>query len=475
MAESIKKNWLLYLIVFQPFLDIIAYFQQDNVIGSFAGYSRLLFMCILPVIVLIKTEKKKSFIILMGIIALYSIMHIFNCFRVGYISVFQDIAYLARVIQMPVLAISLIYYINSDEVKGMVSKAFAWNLITIIISMVLAYLSGTAEATYNIYGYGLMGWFANANAQSIIVVSLIPLALYYIALKKNVYLMGIGLLISWFLLISNGTKVAYYSIFIIFGGFILFEIIYKLLHHEHWDIQRWTVLGLLLLFLGISVVGYPLTPRYKMTHFYDSTREEDQTKMDEELKEVTVDNLTLDELLMDAEKKAFIIEYYTPLLNEDLVNRFGAERVLREYGYLPSSRDLSDVRRLKRMYSKMVWEESDQLTKFVGFEYSNIHGYDLENDYPAIFYYYGYIGFGLYAIFILYFIYLIFKTTWINFKSVFTPFNFALLLTFALQLGAAEFSGAILRRPNVSIYLSIILVLVYYQCKQNTQRRGKQS
>ena len=61
MAESIKKNWLLYFIVFQPFLDIIAYFQQDNVIGSFAGYSRLLFMCVLPVIVLIKTEKKKCF------------------------------------------------------------------------------------------------------------------------------------------------------------------------------------------------------------------------------------------------------------------------------------------------------------------------------------------------------------------------------------------------------------------------------
>ena len=178
---------------------------------------------------------------------------------------------------------------------------------------------------------------------------------------------------------------------------------------------------------------------------------------------------------MDAEKKAFIIEYYTPLLNEDLVNRFGAERVLREYGYLPSSRDLSDVRRLKRMYSKMVWEESDQLTKFVGFEYSSIHGYDLENDYPALFYYYGYIGFGLYVIFILYFVYLIFKTTCINFKSVFTSFNFAILLTFALQLVAAEFSGDILRRPNVSIYLSIIIALLYYQCKQNSQRRGKQS
>ena len=129
---------------------------------------------------------------------------------------------------MPVLAISFIYYINSDEDKGVVSKAFAWNLITIVISMVLAYLSGTAEATYNIYGYGLMGWFANANAQSIIIVSLIPLALYYIALKKNVYLTGIGLLVSWFLLISNGTKVAYYSIFIIFEIFICKSYIYSI-------------------------------------------------------------------------------------------------------------------------------------------------------------------------------------------------------------------------------------------------------
>ena len=38
-----------------------------------------------------------------------------------------------------------------------------------------------------------------------------------------------------------------------------------------------------------------------------------------------------------------------------------------------------------------------------------------------------------------------------------------LLLCLMLQLGLAQFSGALLRRPNVSIYLSLVLGLIYYQ------------
>ena len=43
----------------------------------------------------------------------------------------------------------------------------------------------------------------------------------------------------------------------------------------------------------------------------------------------------------------------------------------------------------------------------------------------------------------------------------FTLENFALLLVLVLVLGLAHFSGATLRRPNVSIWLSLILALVY--------------
>ena len=60
MLEQLKKNWLLYLFVLQPIFDIIAFFQQDNVVGSLAGYSRLLVMCVLPIVTLWITKNKKS-------------------------------------------------------------------------------------------------------------------------------------------------------------------------------------------------------------------------------------------------------------------------------------------------------------------------------------------------------------------------------------------------------------------------------
>lgn len=51
-----------------------------------------------------------------------------------------------------------------------------------------------------------------------------------------------------------------------------------------------------------------------------------------------------------------------------------------------------------------------------------------------------------------------------NFKGSFFFFNFILAVTYVLQLGLAQFSGAILRRPNASIYMSLIIALIFYQC-----------
>jgi 4-amino-4-deoxy-L-arabinose transferase-like glycosyltransferase len=101
-----------------------------------------------------------------------------------------------------------------------------------------------------------------------------------------------------------------------------------------------------------------------------------------------------------------------------------------------------------------------------GFEVSDIWfngGTDLENDWPAIYYYYGYVGFGLYLIFMLWFVVLIVKRVLLDFKGTVTLENFFLLLCLGLHVGLAQFSGSVLRRPNVSIYMALILGLIYYK------------
>jgi hypothetical protein len=105
----------------------------------------------------------------------------------------------------------------------------------------------------------------------------------------------------------------------------------------------------------------------------------------------------------------------------------------------------------------------------VGFEVSEMGpdgydgSYDMENDWHAIFYYYGYLGFALYAAFVLYFLLRVGrKLRKSGLRNCLTMENFFLLLTLGLIIGLAHFSGATLRRPNVSVWMSLVLALIYY-------------
>lgn len=476
MKENIQKNWLLYLLILQPIFDIIAFFQQDNVIGSLAGYSRLSVMCILPIVTLVITKHKKSFIAWMGLIGGYCLLHILNCFRIGYMSPVADIAYMARVIQMPVLAFCFMYLIQDDSYGEITKKAFLINLIIIFVSMCIAHISGTGEYSYNLYKAGLKGWFANSNSQSIIIVTIIPLALEYLTRKKNILWVILCAVVAWFLMISNGTRVAYFSIYIIFGGYIAFYLFHYFLHRKEGIKLPMIPIITYVCILVISTVAYAETPRYYMTHLYNTEREQDEVDRKEQLGEIEEKSgITLEAILADPQNKERIINYYTPLFDRGMVERFGCEKILYAYGYLPDSWLITDVRKTKRINAKLIWDECDTITKLVGFEYTNVENpkgdiLDLENDYSAIFYYYGYMGFGLYIMFLAYFIVLILKAVITNFKQNIHSYHFALLITYILQIASAQFSGAILRRPNVSIYMSIIMGLIYYQTTKSDDK-----
>lgn len=220
------------LIVLQPILDIVAYFQYDSKIGTIAGYIRLLLMVIIVFYALYKIPKKRNFLILMGIIGIYCILHIANGFRVGYLSLAEDVSYMAKVLQMPVLGIAFCYLFKNNSHKKQIINAFVVNFFVIIGTTLIAHLTGTGEYTYKIYKVGYMGWFANANSQSIIIVTLVPFVLYWISRKKNIFLSFITAILSCLVLIANGTKAAYLSIFIILGGLIFFYLLDYLLVRE---------------------------------------------------------------------------------------------------------------------------------------------------------------------------------------------------------------------------------------------------
>ena len=96
----IRNHWLCGLIAAQPVLDAVAFWDR-NAVATVAGYVRLLILLALPLYLLSTLRRKGRFLLCMAGIGLYCLLHVLNGFRVGYISLYFDLAYLVKVVQMP--------------------------------------------------------------------------------------------------------------------------------------------------------------------------------------------------------------------------------------------------------------------------------------------------------------------------------------------------------------------------------------
>ena len=178
-AELFKKYWITVLIAAQPVLDILAYWTRSPE-GTAAGMLRLAIMLILPLHLLITLKKKRNFILSMAAIGLVGALHVLNCLRVGYIDMRFDLVYLARTMQMPILAICLGYYIRDEERRQAALNGMKYAGFILFASLILAIVTGTATDTYG-PGLGVSGWVIGENrcANSVIVVTLALVLLYY--------------------------------------------------------------------------------------------------------------------------------------------------------------------------------------------------------------------------------------------------------------------------------------------------------
>ncbi len=473
LSAYVVENWLFLLIAAQPVLDVLAYWT-NNTQSSWAGYIRLVIMAALPLCMFFKLEKKKHFLISMFAIGVFCVLHFLNCFRVGYIDMFRDVAYMARVAQMPILAICFVYAVRDERMKKQAVLGLEVSAGLVLLALVLAVITGTDNVTYG-EGLGVSGWVIDNNrcANSIILVSLSCFAMYFAAKSENKLINALVPVVICTVLISNGTKACYLGLFAEMLGFAAFLVLNKLVNHAK---LNKLLLCVLLLAAVVSALIYPYTPRAKVEAMQASSIAlKDEDELVRLLKEKGYDPaaMTVEEKLADPVVREIYEAYYYKLMWNvlpEMFDRFGIERIMREYDMTTSAATLIDTRLMKRTYAKMIWDECDLVTRLVGYEVSEIKdpAHDPENDWPALFYYYGYIGFGLYIAFILLFVWKLVKKVTAHFKGSLNLLNFSLLLCFALQMGLAEFSGALLRRPNVSVYLSVVLALIYYRTTRET-------
>ena len=463
----IREHWLICLIAAQPLLDALAFWTRSRV-GTPAGVIRLVLLAALPVAVLCRLKEKKRFLLLLTAIGVYCLLHVGNSLRVGYIRPAFDIAYLLRVIQMPVLAICFVWLIRDEQTRDQALRGVLIAAVLVGLEIVTAYVTGTGNDTYG-PGLGYSGWVIedNRTAHSIILVTLCAFCAFLGLRRDEKWLNALVPMLIVLALLTNGTKSCFYSLFALFASFAGFFVLDKLLLGRR--LRGFAILVLTAL-MAFTVLIYPYTPRARVNQVvkvpYGRAGEIETAAL---ALGYDVNEMTPQERYDNEEvREVFAYYYYRYFIAvcPDIFDRFGMDRVLLHYNMTTDVHKLLNTRILKVAYSAMIWEDSDLPTKLLGFEASQIGfegTYDLENDWPAIFYYYGAVGLALYAAFVLYFLWLILRRLLQSFRESFTLLNLTLLLSLLLLLGLAQFSGAVLRRPNVSFYLSLVLGLIYCQ------------
>lgn len=522
-----KLHWIVgAVIVIQPALDVLSYFLGELGNNSFSTALRFLLLMAVALLGCVVSDKKRVYVIFYGIMGAFWVAHMANCYRIGYQSMVADTANFLRIMSFPMYTLSFItFFQKGKNIRKWIYTGFAINLAEIVLFTALPWATGNPVYTYASLGLGVMGWFGVANAQSAIIVLVMPLAIFF-AWKTGKYLVFLlSLVLSFGLMFITGTKFTFYSIFIIAGAYVfLFALHYKK------QCLRYVVPLLGVVVLVVAFRSYaPMMQRESQSQYALNNY---QNLVEESLKNSGTDQEELDQIRQELEESGkeggssqegptegedvrlkrlrdslmgvyTDPEVYGPVFG-NMYDRFGVYNVMDAYNYTSEPSVLSDSRVRKSMYAKLMWEEKDFLTRLLGFEYSDmIYGdtiYDLENDFPAVFYFCGYIGFGLYMVFLALFVVMIFwafgqdvAAAWRGQKDKGRPKPVRALcafgggvqrfltvemgavgMTFLLAAIAAQISGNVLRRPNVTAYFAIAAAYLCYLTVIQRRQRGKE-
>ena len=472
-SRWLRAHWLTLLIALQPLLDALA-FWTANERATAAGYIRLLLMLVLPLYLLIKGRERKKLLLALGAMALFALLHMLNDYRVGWIAPVHDLSYLVKVLQMPVLAVSFMFLIRDEETKEQAFRGLALAGAITLALLALAYLTGTGNTTYG-EGLGFSGWVINDNrtANSILLVTLGSFAVARaVRSDSKLWQLLVPCAVTAVYLI-NGTKACYFSLYGIFAAFAVYALLRRPIRGE--KVRAFAALVLALL-MGFATLIYPYTPRCRVSASIAEAAESGEIERELAERGIDVTAMSFEERFADPVVREVFYKYYLSYFDyviPDLFPRFGEDRIFRYWRMTTDVERLIDTRQIKICYSALVWEDCDLLTRLVGFEVSEL-GFDglrdLENDWPALYYYYGYLGCALYGGFILYFVLRVLRRLREDFAGSFTAENYALLFTLLLQLGLAQFSGALIRRPHVNFYLALILGLIAFATRREEAR-----
>ena len=476
-SEQKIKIMLVVLFALQPILDILSFFVDNTRFGIVSTVTRMILLVILFTLTYLITDSRATYILLNILMVVFLILHMSGNLMSGYISIYSDITMYSRIYHFPLYIYFFfvsIRQINKNDRNNFIFKLLSMNLLIISGSIILSYVVNQPSYTYyakEIGYYGIKGWFAVANSQSAIVslLSCTSIAYAMFTFEKNTVLKLGLIIVSVGSLFLFGTKLSFYTIFLFY--FALFIIM---------------LLGEKLTVKTFIVIIVPFIVVFSLKdHSYANLNTKFTNTSIGEWQEIIndVDGKPIDKptegVVGESEKVLNDRNYYLAHKNEyskiynlyldDLVSEFGLDKIAEKYNYSLDAYVLINNRDMKVNGSSLSFSEGNQLQKLFGMEQSgyiiNGENYDVENDFHGIYFSYGHVGLTIFSALLVYVLFRGSLHYFFNRNKRFDVNLGVFLVCFVLVIGAAHYSGHVIKKPNVLFYVSLMISMILLNSK----------
>lgn len=453
---------ILLLFVIQPFMDIVSYWL--TVTGGGTTVSLLLRFGVLFATALLGfalSRNRKAYLLLAGAVVLLAAGHIAACAAFGYADPVYDLTNYIRVVQIPLFAFCFITFLRESGEEGYraIECGFVINFVIIVAVEALSAVTGTNPYTYPNKSLGLLGWFYFANSQSAILSAIVPVLLMQAIRKKNVWLLIGGTAVSFGVLYLFATRLAYFAIFVCAIGLAAVQLLARCADRRAIAVL---VVGAVLCGAGLSASPMARNQAMQREIAQQKQLEVDQTIAQREAQYGTT---------VEEQPEVCLLPVYEEYLG-GMVERFGAQRVMQHYEYTSDVTRLKDWREMKLTFCSFLMEDAGTPARLFGLELADMiqdgETYDVENDFHGIYFLYGTVGLAAFVLFLLYFAVLIVRALVRSFSRYMTQEAGAFGVSLCLLLAHVYATAGVLRRPNASFYLSVVLAVIYYFVKIRT-------
>lgn len=457
--ETACPHWLPGVLVglcaAQPLLDVLSFWTQDLAWGSKLTLSlRLLIFLGVMLTGFVLSERRRFYWIAAAVCAALYAGHVLACLRANApfttANLISDATNFIRFAQLPLFTIAFITFLRCCR-QGFASLERGITIAFWIIAAValLSALTGTNPYTYPDKRIGLRGWFYFANSQSAILSMLVPLALCP-ALRSGQIRRWLPIAVVGFAeLFCFATRLAYMSLFVTAIGTGII-----------WAITRRgdrKIYIALLLCAAVCAAAFPVSPMRQNQQAVAANAVRKQENIDRLVAQGKAE--------FGDQGYAYLTYAYDEYLG-GTVERYGLEATAEMYGYSTKAAVITNVRTIKINYCRLMLNTEPFTSRLFGLSYDEMtyHGYcyDVENDFHGIAYLYGWAGLACLLTFLGYFLVIIVCALIRNARRYFTVEAGACGVALCTALAHIYNTAGVLRRPNASFYLCLILASIWY-------------